>query len=259
MAEKINPDKKEARSEQRTDITNMDVLSLDEFKAELVQRGFEPGSRNHNNFTNNIIPDFRFIVRKKVVRLEKKDQSSTGRKWRIDSSYLISRDLQIAINAVEHLNFDSEIIVERKEIRPRGELLAYIVLCSLLFVGGGLSIFYRVFLSLLVFCICVGLGIVFLGLARKLLILRSKIVSSSSRSVASVIGRQIIDDWHDDNPYYYLSIIFTPSGLESSGQQVIIRALVKEQIYKSFLNGSNIEIEYANEDPRILILEGEKM
>ena len=78
-------------------------LSLDEFKAELISRGFEVSSQNNNLYHHQNFPDFRFSIWNTEVRLQKKIYTIRGGAWRIYESYLISRDLHLGLFATDKI------------------------------------------------------------------------------------------------------------------------------------------------------------
>ena len=49
----------------------MDGRSLEDFTAGLSERGFQLTSRGHNIYKSVHIPDRRFVIRQRVIRLER--------------------------------------------------------------------------------------------------------------------------------------------------------------------------------------------
>ena len=80
-------------------------------------------------------------------------------------------------------------------------------------------------------------------------------------SLAQVLGRQKDFAGDFERSYFsyrcYLSIGFNPAGMESSGERIELRARVKEEIYRKHLTGQTITVQYAADDPKLAILEGE--
>jgi hypothetical protein len=262
MAIEESLDMRNGRPSKKSNIVEIDALSLEEFKVGLTNRGFKPSSRNPSIYLSPHTPDFRFVIRNKVVRLESKNTEANGREWQLDTSYLISRHLRTAIKAVDQLGLEPEIIYERKVMSSGGEIISFLVFGSVLLIGGFLVVLIPDSINRII-------GILFLASGTGILIhVRKSIISRKAQSkfrfqtvAADVIGRQVkADDGADQSAPRsdcYLTIGFTPTALESADKRVWIRAHVSEQIYGSYIRGSTIEVRYASEDPRFVILEGE--
>ncbi len=320
-------------------------LSLDEFKSELISRGFEVSSENNNVYYHPIFPDFRFKILKTVVRVEKKIYSLRGGTWRLNESYLISRDLHLALfaadkitkrptlsvddfksglisrgyvenlgnaNIYHHPNFpdhrfvigpdvrlEREAISQWKEkewqldsyyslsgelqialtaadlmfikpvnVQKRRELLAIpmqiilIVLGSIFLFSGILLLFVpKTVAPNFLDTLFIILGLLFLPTILRRSIDYRKFQRSSLVTSATVVGKDFKIDRDPDGPdqkMYFLVVQFEALGLESSENQVTLRAKVKEQLYLSSMTGSTVMLEYAAKDPRIAQLEGEQ-
>jgi hypothetical protein len=238
-------------------------ISLEEFKASLIKRGFEVSPRNPSIYLNPNIPGFRFVIRKRVVRLENENPSTYGREWQLDSSYLISSQLRMAIKAIDHLGIEPEIINDRKVISSPGEIIAFLGLGSILVFGGLLVVLIPELINRFIGVLFLVLGTLILVHVKKVMISRKILLKSDSRMAsADVIDRQEISkNWAGvyapSSIEYFLILGFTPSELESSGQRIWIKAQVKEHIYRSHIRGSSIGVHYSCADPRYLILEVE--
>ncbi len=319
-------------------------LSLDEFKSELISRGFEVSSEKDIVYHHPIFPDFRFKILKTVVRVEKKIYSLRGGTWRLNESYLISRDLHLALfaadkiikrpslslddfknglisrgyvenigntNIYHHPNFpehrfmigpgvrlEREIISRWREkewqldsyyslsgelqialtaadlmfikpvnVQKRRALLAIpmqiilIALGSIFLISGILFLFVQKtvapnFLDTLF----IILGLLFLPTILRRSIDYRKFQGTSLVTSATVVGKDFKIGRDPDGPdrkSYFLVVQFEALGLESSENQVTLRAKVKEQLYLSSMTGSTVMVEYAAKDPRIALLEGE--
>jgi len=74
-----------------------EAITTEEFLKELVKRGFEVSPRSDRLYYNPQIPDLRFAVKKKVIRIEKRFQADRGRRWQLARSFLMTRELQMAL------------------------------------------------------------------------------------------------------------------------------------------------------------------
>ena len=261
MAIENSPDVKNGKHIKRFDDAETAVLPLEEFKSSLIQRGFEMSSRSRKIYYNPDIPNFRFVMGKSVVRLEKKNPGRVGREWQLDTSYRISRQLHFAINAVDQLHFEPERINRRKSVGSKGAIIFFLILGSVLFCGGFLAILFSKERYNCVAFVIPGILILSLGMNR--IIRNRKLVNSPIFTVADVIDRQVAadsvaaeyDTWGE--PSYFLIIRFIPITSKGSGQYLCVSVAVDKHKYKSYPRGSTIEVRYASEDPRIVILEGE--
>lgn len=77
-------------------------VSLEDFIEAIVQKGFEILPRGHSVYLNSKAPNYRFVVRERVVRLERKEM----RKWQRVRSFSIAKDLHLALAIADSLNVD---------------------------------------------------------------------------------------------------------------------------------------------------------
>ena len=97
-------------------VDKMGECSLEEFTSSLTEQGFELSSRGHNIYWSRQISERRLVIRQRVVRLERKNTEKRSHQWRLDSSYLISSQLHIAKNALDNLNSDRTVVLERRAL-----------------------------------------------------------------------------------------------------------------------------------------------
>ena len=248
------------------------AMTIEEFESGLIQLGFKQSSRNRAAYQKKDCPRFRFVIRKRVVRLEEKDPDK-GKVWHLNSSYLISRHLHLALWAADNCGLKLATEQKRRSVKSFGEFVFFFGLGAL---STGIGIFLSQILTSggetgpsgleISMTICTtGLflagGLVVFALMLRWWLDRRKFMRSFLVATAHVTGRRHERESDDEGPGYissfYLTVGFSPSGLETSGQRVEIKAKVSEEIYRSFLTGSPITVKYAGEDPRIAILEGE--
>jgi hypothetical protein len=80
-------------------------VSLDEFIKGIVQKGFEITPRGRSVYQNSKAPNYRFVVKERVVRLERK-MVDKSRKWQRVRSFSIVHDLYLALAIADSLNVD---------------------------------------------------------------------------------------------------------------------------------------------------------
>lgn len=249
----------------------MDECSLEEFISGLAEHGFKLSSRGHNTYRSLQVPDRRFVIRQRVVRLERKDLERRSRRWRLDSSYSISSQLHLARNALDHLGSRGTTVHKRK-----GLVATFWLIGS---IAAGLALSGWALRNLLLFVTAAepalrpkgGLILILSALAAAGLMLaagltwwndRQQFRRATTVSTAKVLGRRLQSNADDEPPYhpsyqYYLHIGFAAAGMDDSGEGIELEARVKESIFRKHLAGSTMMVQYAAADPRIAILEGE--
>ncbi len=78
-------------------------LSLEEFVESLNNKGFEASPRSNRLYYNPNTPGIRFTIRKRVIRLEGKTTKRQKQVWRLVRSFLISRQIHLALKAADIL------------------------------------------------------------------------------------------------------------------------------------------------------------
>jgi HEAT repeat protein len=77
-------------------------LTLEEFLSELKVLGFSKSSRSKNAYTHSLVPDVRFQILKRIVRLDGRIKDKEGRRgWKRVRSYSIKRELWLAMRVAE--------------------------------------------------------------------------------------------------------------------------------------------------------------
>jgi hypothetical protein len=241
-------------------------ISLEEFTTRLEEMGFQPGKRNPAAYRHPDTPELRFVIRKKVVRLEEIEQGKGGL-WLLNSPYLISRQLSFALWAAENRKADRSTDLKRRTVVSRGVILFFsalgviaILLFLLIFYGRREDYLFG-WDDLIIWVIFLGGGLAIEAFALIWWTAREAFERSARQVTARVVNRRREAKSDPDGPDYvlsfYLTLSFIPSAAVSVGQRVKFEAQVNEEIYEAFQTGFPIEVRYAGENPQIAILEGE--
>jgi uncharacterized protein YxeA len=77
---------------------------LDKFIEELKKRGFEVSPKSDRLYYHPHIPDTRFAILTRVIRLERRVSDKRGRRqWQREKSFSIAREIHLALEGVEFL------------------------------------------------------------------------------------------------------------------------------------------------------------
>jgi hypothetical protein len=98
---------RQAQEAQRQQATARSAQHLADFAEELRRRGFEPSPRSDRLFYNPQIPDTRFALAKRVIRLERKHRRR--QRWERERSFSIARETDLALEAADAMLASSEI------------------------------------------------------------------------------------------------------------------------------------------------------
>lgn len=234
----------------------MGEYSLDEFTSSLAEHGFTLGPRGRNVYKSLQNPDRSFVIRQRVVRLERKNPEKRSHRWRLDSSYLISSQLHLAGEALDTLDSGETAVQERKVIVSLHWLISSIAAGLALSGWAVRNLFLFITASepayrpkgdmiLIVSAFVVGISLLALGLKwwRDF----EKFRRNSMTSSAQVLGRQLDFTGDFERSYfsyrYFLRIGFVPTGMEKASERIELRARVKAKIYRKHLTGSSITVQ----------------